>query len=69
MGLRNGCFWRVAVTMLFTVFDGCIITELASYQSASTLLRLSWRAVSVYCVLFSQVWRDVSSANKSLTYF
>ena len=58
------CFWRVAITILF-VFAGCIITELEPHQSA-TSLRLPWRDVSTNCMFFPRVWRDESSANRSL---
>ena len=58
------CFWRVAITIRF-VFAGCTIIELEPHQSA-TSLRLPWRDVSTNCMFFPRIWRDESSANRSL---
>ena len=47
----------------FFFFAGFIIIELEPHQSA-TLLRLTRR--DVFTMFFTRVWRDESSANRSL---
>ena len=49
----------------FFVFAGCIIIALEPHQS-TTSLRLPWRDVSSNCMFFPRIWRDESSANRSL---
>ena len=49
------------------VFAGCIIKELEKHLSATTL-RLAWGDVSANYMIFPLVWRDESSADKSLLY-
>ena len=50
----------------FFVFAGCMIIKLEPLQSATSLM-LPWRDVSTNCIFFLQVWRNESSANRSLT--